>query len=197
MLRLLNRLDDPSGEILYRSVPLDQFPVRELRRRVGFVFQTPVMFPGSVGDNLRKVLEIAGKAADDNNFDKLVNNAIALVELDSALAVRDGTRLSGGQKQRVNIARSLINQPEVLLMDEPTSALDAETADKLMEIVRRLIEKRKITAVTVTHRLIEARRFCDRTIVIEAGKIVETGATGDVFGKSANPRVRAFLKSGK
>lgn len=194
---MLNRLDDPSGEILYRSVPLDQFPVRELRRRVGFVFQTPVMFPGSVGDNLRKVLEIAGKAADDNNFDKLVNNAIALVELDSALAVRDGTRLSGGQKQRVNIARSLINQPEVLLMDEPTSALDAETADKLMEIVRRLIEKRKITAVTVTHRLIEARRFCDRTIVIEAGKIVETGATGDVFGKSANPRVRAFLKSGK
>lgn len=198
LLRLLNRLDDPTGgEIFYRSELLDQIPVQHLRRRVGFVFQTPVMFPGSVGDNLRKALEIAGKAASDSDFDELIKDALALVELDSALTERDGTRLSGGQKQRVNIARALINQPEVLLMDEPTSALDAETSDKLMQTVGRLIEQRKITVVMVTHRLSEARRFGDRTVVMEAGKIIETGATVDVFERSANQRVRAFLEGGQ
>lgn len=196
LLRLLNRLDDPSnGEIFYRSVSLNEFPVPELRRRIGFVFQTPVMFPGSVRDNLQKALKIAGKTASDS--DELISNALALVELDFALAERDGARLSGGQKQRVNIARALVGAPEVLLMDEPTSALDAETADKLMETVRQLIENRGITIVMVTHRLAEARRASDRTVMMEAGKVIETGATDDIFGKTANRRIRMFLESGK
>lgn len=197
LLRLLNRLDDAaSGEIFYRSRPLDENPVQKLRRQVGFVFQTPIMFPGTVADNLRKALELAGKSTFDSA--ELIDEMLNLAELDSTvLAERDGTRLSVGQKQRVNIARALMTAPEVLLLDEPTSALDPETADRLMETIRRLAREKKITVVMITHRLTEARRASDRTIVMEAGRVLETGATEYIFEQTKNPRIREFLESGK
>lgn len=196
LLRLLNRLNDPAGgEIFYRSRQIREYPVQELRRQVGFVFQTPVMFPGSIADNLRRALELAGKPV--SNSQNTIVEMLALAELDPTLAERDGSRLSVGQKQRVNIARALMTAPQVLLMDEPTSALDPETADKLMETVRRLGREKNITVVMITHRLSEASRTSDKTIVMEAGKIIETGATEFIFGQKANPRIREFLASAK
>jgi ABC-type methionine transport system ATPase subunit len=196
LLRLLNRLDDAaSGEISYRSRSINEYAVQELRRQVGFVFQTPVMFPGTVADNLRSALQLAGKPVADSQ--DIINEMLALAELDSSLAERDGARLSVGQKQRVNIARALVNAPEVLLMDEPTSALDPETADRLMETVRRIGKEKGITVVMITHRLSEARRASDTTTVMEAGRVLETGATEYIFGQTANPRIREFLDGGK
>jgi putative ABC transport system ATP-binding protein len=196
LLRLLNRLDDAaSGEIFFRSRPINEYAVQALRRQVGFVFQTPVMFPGTVADNLRKALELAGKPTIDSLC--LINEMLALAELDPELATRDGSRLSVGQKQRVNIARALMTAPEVLLMDEPTSALDPETADRLMETVRRLGKEKGITVVMITHRLSEARRASDETIVMEAGRVIETGATEFIFEQTINTRIRDFLESGK
>lgn len=196
LLRLFNRLDDAaSGQILYCARPITEFPVQDLRRQVGFVFQTPVMFPGTVGDNLRRALEIAGKSATDCT--DLIGEMLALAELDSTIADRDGAKLSVGQKQRVNIARALMTAPEVLLMDEPTSALDPETADRLMETVRRLARERKITVVMVTHRLSEARRASDLTVVMERGRVLESGATDYIFEQTANARIREFLDGSK
>lgn len=196
LLRLLNRLDDAAnGEIFYHSRPIEEYAVQELRRRVGFVFQTPLMFPGSVGDNLRKALEIARKTVTDSQ--KLTNEMLALAELDSGLAERDAARLSVGQKQRVSIARALVNEPEVLLMDEPTSALDPETADRLMETIRRLNKESGITVVMITHRLTEARRASDKLVFMEAGQIIETGSTEIVFKQTSNSRIRQFLNGGK
>jgi ABC-type methionine transport system ATPase subunit len=120
-----------------------------------------------------------------------------LAELDHALCDREGDRLSGGQQQRVNIARALLTSPDVLLMDEPTSALDPETADRLMETTRRLSRERHLTVVMVTHRLSEARRTSDRTIVLERGRVVASGSTADVFGNTTNPMLRAFLDTEK
>ena len=196
LLRLLNRLDDPcAGEVLYRSRPINEYPVRALRQQVGFVFQTPVMFPGTVRDNLLKASELSGKTDVDN--DARVLEALALAEVETSLADRDGDRLSVGQKQRINIARALMTQPEVLLMDEPTSALDPETADKLMETVRRLRSQQGLTVVMITHRLAEARRASDRTVLMERGRIVESGSAASVFEQTANVRLRAFLDSEK
>ncbi len=196
LLRLLNRLDDPAGgQIFYHSRSINEYPVQTLRRQVGFVFQTPVMFPGTVADNLRAALELAGKSVIDS--ENVIAEMLALAEVDLSLASRDGTQLSVGQKQRVNIARALMSAPEVLLMDEPTSALDPETADKLMETVGHLGREKNITVVMVTHRLSEARRASDTTIVMEAGKIVETGATDYIFDQTENSRIRQFLDSGK
>jgi putative ABC transport system ATP-binding protein len=127
LLRLLNRLDDPvRGEILYRARPITDYPVQALRRHVGFVFQAPVMFPGTVRDNLQVALALGGDHGPD--ADTRIAEAMALAELDRVLRDREGERLSGGQQQRVNIARALLTSPDVLLMDEPTSALDPATA---------------------------------------------------------------------
>lgn len=192
LLRLLNRLDDPvRGEILYRARPITHYPVQTLRRHVGFVFQTPVMFPGTVRDNLQVALALGGDHRQD--ADARMGEALALAELDRALCDREGARLSGGQQQRVNIARALMTSPEVLLMDEPTSALDPETADRLMETTRRLSREQHLTVVMVTHRLAEARRISDSTIVLERGRVVASGRTADVFGHTTDPRLRAFL----
>jgi ABC-type methionine transport system ATPase subunit len=192
LLRLLNRLDDPvSGEIFYRARRLTHYPIQALRRKVGFVFQTPVMFPGTVRDNLHVALELGGE--QDKDADRRIAEAMELAELDRILCDRAGDRLSGGQKQRVNIARALMTSPDVLLMDEPTSALDPETADRLMETTRRLSREQHLTVVMVTHRLSEARRTSDRTLVLERGRVVASGSTADVFGSTTDPRLRAFL----
>jgi ABC-type methionine transport system ATPase subunit len=196
LLRLLNRLDDPvAGQVLYRARPLNDYPVRELRRQVGFVFQTPVMFPGSVRDNLREASALAEKS--ETGLEARVLEVMALADLETSLADRDGERLSVGQKQRVNIARALMTQPEVLLMDEPTSALDPETADRLMETVKRLGREKGLTVVMITHRLSEARRASDSTVLMEKGRIVEAGTTTHIFEQTANIRLRAFLDSEK
>jgi putative ABC transport system ATP-binding protein len=226
LLRLLNRLDDPvSGDIVYRARAITHYPIQALRRHVGFVFQTPVMFPGTVRDNLLVALTLGGRAlrpcadavapraktpscvpthasapgpsAEDQDAERRVAAAMALAELDGTLCDRDGDRLSGGQKQRVNIARALLTSPDVLLMDEPTSALDPETADRLMETTRRLSQEQHLTVVMVTHRLSEARRTSDVTIVLERGRVVAMGRTADVFENTTNPRIRAFLETGR
>jgi ABC-type methionine transport system ATPase subunit len=224
LLRLLNRLDDPvSGDIVYRARAITHYPIQALRRHVGFVFQTPVMFPGTVRDNLLVALTLGGRAlqpcadavapraktpscvpthasapgpsAEDQDAERRVAEAMALAELDDTLCDRDGDRLSGGQKQRVNIARALLTSPDVLLMDEPTSALDPETADRLMETTRRLSQEQHLTVVMVTHRLSEARRTSDMTVVLERGRVVAMGRTADVFENTTNPRIRAFLET--
>jgi len=196
LIRLLNRLDDPvSGQIFYRERPITQFPVRELRHKIGFVFQAPVMFPGTVRDNLDVALELSGDKKD--NADDRVAAIMAVVELDLELLHRDGDSLSGGEKQRVNIARALLTSSEVLLMDEPTSALDPETADRLMDTIRRLRREQRLTIVMVTHRLSEARRTSDLVIVMEGGRVIEKGRTIDIFEGVTNPRVRAFFDTGK
>jgi putative ABC transport system ATP-binding protein len=196
LLRLLNRLDEPAeGEIEYRGLPLGHLPVRQLRRRVGFVFQAPVMFPGTVRDNLREAAALADHPIND--VASAMQKAMALAELDAELLDREGDRLSLGQKQRANLARALMNGPEALLMDEPTSALDPETADRLMDTVRRMSAERALTVVMVTHRLAEAKRVSDVTVVLEAGRVLGVGPTPEVFGQTADPRLRAFLESGR
>ncbi|HEY5864234.1 MAG TPA: ATP-binding cassette domain-containing protein [Candidatus Tectomicrobia bacterium] len=195
LLRLLNRLDDPvRGAMLYRGRPITDYPVQALRRQVGFVFQTPVMFPGTVRDNLQVALALGGDHGHD--AEARMAEAMALAELDRALYARAGDRLSGGQQQRVNIARALMTSPDVLLMDEPTSALDPETAERLMETTRRLSQDQHLTVAMVTHRLAEARRVSDWTIVLERGRIVACGHTADVFERTTDPRIRAFLDTG-
>lgn len=198
LLRLLNRLDDPaSGEITYQNHPITEFPVQKLRREVGFVFQTPVIFPGTVADNLRKALEFGNQSFAEEDIVKLIKEMMELSKIDPSLAERNANRLSVGQQQRINIARALMTSPKVLLMDEPTSALDPEIADRLMETVRYLKEERKLTIVMITHRLSEARRASDVTIFMENGRIIETGATEHIFENAENLRIRKFLSNEK
>jgi ABC-type methionine transport system ATPase subunit len=194
LIRLLNRLDDPvAGEIEVRGRRLVDDPVRELRRRVGFVFQTPVVFPGTVRENLAVAGRLAGLT--EAQIDARSHDALAYAELATILADREAARLSVGQRQRGNVARALMTGPAAPLMDEPTSALDPETADRFLETVLHLSRRHGLTVVMVTHRLAEARRASDYTVLLEAGRVVEAEDTEMIFQAPRETRTREFLES--
>ena len=191
-LRLLNRLDDPdTGMIRFHGKPITGYPVAALRRRVGFVFQQPAMFSGTVADNLRIAVELGGPEAQEDPLP--MDRVLEAVELSPSYADREAGRLSGGERQRVSIARALMTRPEVLLLDEPTSALDVEIADRLLSTIAHLPHEYGVSVVMVTHRLYEARDMSTWTIMLEAGTVVEAGPTTQLFTSAANERTRTFL----
>lgn len=148
LLRLLNRLDDPdAGEVLFEGSDVRSYDVLELRRRVQFVGQVPVTFPGTVADNV-------GREAP---------HLLARVGLDVALAGRDADRLSVGEAQRMCLARALSRHPECLLLDEPTSALDTVAKAGIEGLVRSLADD-GLTVVMVTHDPRQANELADRIL---------------------------------
>lgn len=192
LLRLLNRLDDPSdGEVWFDGRPITSYPIGALRRRVGFVFQRPAMFAGTVGDNLRVAVELGGVA--DAAGAPPVERVLAAVELSAGYAGREAGRLSGGEQQRVSLARALMTRPQVLLLDEPTSALDPEVAERLLATIARLPEEHGVSVVMVTHRLAEARQISTHMTMLEGGRVVESGTTAQLFAAAASDRARAYL----
>jgi putative ABC transport system ATP-binding protein len=153
MLRLCNRLEVPDGgTVLYRGQPLDELDPLELRRRVGMVFQRPTPFPGTVADNLAVARPdaVAGE----------LSTALERVALDPGLLGQEARTLSGGELQRVCLARTLVTQPEALLLDEPTSALDARPKE-VFEATARQLAAQGITIIWVTHDDAQAHRVAD------------------------------------
>jgi putative ABC transport system ATP-binding protein len=163
MLRLLNRLVAPDGGVVrYRGEDLAERDVLAHRREVGMVFQAPVLFPGTVADNLA----VAG-ADDDDARALLARCALA----PDAFLAREASTLSGGEAQRACLARALATRPRVLLMDEPTSALDAEATATIEALVRRLAEDDGVAIVLVTHDRDQAARLGDRVIALREGRL--------------------------
>ena len=199
LLRLLNRLDDPvQGDILLDGRPIVEYAVTELRHRVALVFQTPVMFPGTVSDNLAVAAELAG--VQDGRFDQLASEVMLLAELEPSLLDRPGDELSVGQKQRVNLARALMTSPEVLLLDEPTSALDPETSRALMKTIGSLSELRRLTIIVATHRVAAAQDYAQHAFVLREGRVIDSGDAERVLSGlpdpgSASPSVDGDSKS--
>jgi putative ABC transport system ATP-binding protein len=195
LIRLLNRLGDPSaGNVTFQGKLLAEYAVRALRRKVAFMFQAAAMFPGSVEDNLRTAAQLGGPegvaAAPE------LGAVLDAVGLGSAYAQRVAGQLSGGEQQRVSLARALMTCPEVLLLDEPTSALDPETAERLLHTIKELAGQHGVSVIMVTHRLSEARLVTDYTVMLEAGRVVEAGATQQLFSAASTERARAYLASG-
>ncbi|MDQ3640877.1 MAG: ATP-binding cassette domain-containing protein [Actinomycetota bacterium] len=150
LLRLLNRLDDPdAGEVLLDGRDVRSYNVLELRRRVQYVGQVPVTFPGTVAANLGSEVE----------------QLLARVGLDAALAWRDADRLSVGEAQRMCLARALARHPECLLLDEPTSALDTIAKAGVEGLIRSLADE-GLTVVMVTHDPRQASELADRVLDI-------------------------------
>jgi putative ABC transport system ATP-binding protein len=162
-LRLCNRLEVPDqGTVSYRGQPLDELDPLTLRRRVGMVFQRPTPFPGSVADNLAVAHPSAG--ADE------LSTALTRVALDPALLGQEARTLSGGELQRMCLARTLVTQPETLLLDEPTSALD-EQPKQVFERTARDLAAQGITIIWVTHDAAQARRVADRIYELRDGRM--------------------------
>ena len=176
-LRLLNRLDEPTGgAVLFKGEDYRKIAPPELRRRVGMVMQTAHLFPGTVGANIAFGPRQRGE--------RLSAEQIAVLLLRVGLPGyqdRDVSNLSGGEAQRVSVARTLANAPEALLLDEPTSALDEASAQGIEELLLGIIKERQMTCVIVTHNKPQAARIAGRTMVMEAGKLVAIGPTKEVL----------------
>jgi putative ABC transport system ATP-binding protein len=168
LLRLLNRLDEPtSGTAYLDGRDYRAIPPRELRRRLGMLLQQPHLFPGTVARNLA-----FGPAAHDEELaEETVAELLENVGL-PGYAERDVSRLSGGEARRVSLARTLANRPEVLLLDEPTSALDEAAQLGVEELICGIIRAKGLTCVIVTHDRDQATRMAGRIIVMETGRVV-------------------------
>jgi len=176
-LRLLNRLDEPSGgTVLLNGEDYREIAPRLLRRRVGMVMQTAWLFPGTVAANIAFGPRQCGESLTMDQIEVLLDR-VGLAGYHD----RDVGNLSGGEAQRVSVARTLANAPEGLLLDEPTSALDEPSARGIEELLLDIIRERRMTCVIVTHNTAQAARIADRTMVLEAGGLVTIGPTKEVL----------------
>jgi len=186
LLRLLNGLDSPTdGEILYNGRNLRDIPPTQLRREVGMILQVPVMFEGTVQDNIGYGPGLRGQATEGGSapgkaLEKRCHELLDFVGLPGAFCTKDAGGLSVGEKQRVAFARALANEPSVLLMDEPTSALDRESMAQVEELIGRL-RNGGMTIVMVSHNLTQARRLAEFVAVMEEGQIKGQGPPAEVF----------------
>jgi phosphate transport system ATP-binding protein len=164
------------------------------------VFQKPNPFPMmSVYDNVAAGPRLRGWSLRKSELDELVERNLVRAALWDEVKDklrRSGAALSGGQQQRLCIARALATDPEILLMDEPASALDPIATYKIEELVRELASE--VTIVIVTHNMQQASRVSQRTVFMLAGedsvgRVVETGATGQIFTSPRDARTEAYI----
>ncbi len=185
LLRCLNRLEEPTaGTVRFEGRDIQALDPRRLRRGAALVMQTPVVFEGTVRDNLR----IRPADVDGDLSEARLGQALADVGLEGELLDRDAATLSGGEKQRVTIARALLGDPRALLLDEPTSALDPPNAALVVETVSRLRETRGLSIVAVTHQPELVRRLGGMLLYLVKGEMQAYERVGDL-----DVRLQAFL----
>ncbi len=178
LLRLLNRLDEPtSGTVYLDGQDYRHLQPRELRRHVGMVTQRPFLFPGDVASNLRFGPAQRGEKVSEQEVALLLERVGM-----PGFAGQEVSVLSGGEQQRVSLARALANRPEVLLLDEPTSALDEDSKLGIEALIGSIVRDQGLTCVMVTHDRDQARRTCNRVILLDAGHLIQSGTVAEVLG---------------
>jgi len=191
LLLALARLLKPSrGEIIYDGKSLKQWNELDYRRRISFVFQSPLLMDMTVEQNIALGLKFRGTSKEERQSRAQKWMKQLGVEL---LAKRRAGQLSGGEAQRVSLARAFVLEPELLLLDEPFAALDPPTRSKLMEDLATLLKEDQRTAVFVTHNLNEAAKLSHRIAVIVGGKLRQVGTARQIKSEPADETVAAFL----
>jgi len=201
-LRSMNRMNDTIDICRFEgSITLDgtdiydkNIDVVELRARVGMVFQKPNPFPKSIYENVAYGPKIHGMVNNKEDLDKTVIKSLKRAGLFNEVKDRldeSGTSLSGGQQQRLCIARAIATRPEVLLMDEPCSALDPIATAIIEELIDEL--RQKFTIVIVTHSMQQAARVSQKTAFFHLGKLIEEGATDEIFTNPINKKTQDYI----
>ena len=176
---LVPRLMDPDrGEVLVDGVPVREVRLAELRRAIGFVPQETFLFSQSVGENIAMGLEDQAAVSAAARVAQLHETVAAFPERYGTMLGERGINLSGGQKQRTAIARALARDPDVVVLDDALSAVDTGTEAEILRGLKRELAGR--TAVVVSHR-ITAIRDADLIVVLERGRVVETGRHEELF----------------
>jgi ABC-type multidrug transport system fused ATPase/permease subunit len=175
LISLMPRLYDPAhGRVLLDDVPLDELTLESVRDQFAIVLQEPLLFSGSIADNIRygrleatqSEIEEAAKAANAHDFISKLPKGYR-----TQLGER-GVKISGGERQRIAIARAFLRDAPVLILDEPTSSIDSRTEEVILDALDRLMEGR--TTIMVAHRL-STIRHADQIVVVNDGEIVQRG----------------------
>jgi sulfate transport system ATP-binding protein len=194
LLRIIAGLEfADSGRVLFDGQDAAQRDVRD--RQVGFVFQHYALFRHmSVFENVAFGLRVKPRKQrpPESFIKKRVHDLLQLVQL-GWLAHRFPAQLSGGQRQRIALARALAVEPRVLLLDEPFGSLDAKVRKELRQWLRRLHDELHITSIFVTHDQDEAIEVADRIVLMNKGRVEQTGPTQDVYEHPATAFAFSFL----
>ncbi|MEO6225378.1 MAG: phosphate ABC transporter ATP-binding protein PstB [Sphingomicrobium sp.] len=201
LLRAINRIYElypdqrATGEINIdgRNVLDRGYPLSELRRRVGMVFQKPTPFASSIRSNVAFALSYYEKLSRqqvDERVEDALRQAALWDEVKDKLNV-SALSLSGGQQQRLCIARTIAVRPEILLLDEATSALDPISTAKVEELIAEL--RSQFTIVIVTHNMQQAARVSQRTAFFHLGELIEFGKTSEIFTNPREQRTQDYI----
>ncbi|MEO0156272.1 MAG: phosphate ABC transporter ATP-binding protein [candidate division WOR-3 bacterium] len=197
-LRTLNRLAEldgakTDGEIKLDGVNITEIPINELRRKVGMIFATPVVLPGTIYKNIVYGPKMHNRYTK-KELDELVYLSLSSAGLWDEVKDRlwdSASCLSGGQQQRLCIARTIALKPEVIMMDEPCSGLDPISTTKIEKTMLAL--KEKFTFILVTNNTKQAARVSTRTAFFLNGELIEIGPTEQIFTVPKDKRTNDYI----
>jgi len=193
LLRIIDLLEVPSaGEIYFngKCIPWSGKQRLEIRRRMSFIHQKPQVFNLSVYDNVACGLGWRGEERD--RIAGKVDHILEMVGL-KGYKNRNARTLSGGEAQRVALARSLVLEPDVLLLDEPTANLDPVSTTKIEQLISYVARQRNTTMIMATHDMSQGQQLADRIGVLLDGRLVQTGNATDIFRSPQNEEVAHFV----
>ncbi|HET6418515.1 MAG TPA: ABC transporter ATP-binding protein [Geobacteraceae bacterium] len=192
LLLVVNCLLKPlSGKICFRGTEIiSREDIFRYRRKISMVFQEPLLFDTTVFNNVASGLKIRGVSGKETK--DRVTNYLKLFSIEH-LANRSARKLSGGEAQRTSLARAFAIQPEIIFLDEPFSALDPPTRHALTDDLEKIVRDTGTSAVMVTHDQSEALKMSDRIVVMNNGRIVQTGMPSEVMNSPVNEFVANFV----
>lgn len=185
---------DPSAWMAGKSTTPTSTPP-EFRRRFGWVAQKANPFTSTIYENVAYGASIHGLAPDKADMDAHVERCLRQADLwdevKDVLTVQHGPELSGGQQQRLCIARALGTNPDVMLMDEPTGSIDPIATRKIEKLMLKL--RGKMSIIVITHSMMEAQRLADRVAMFHLCRVVEVGATAQMFDAPEATETQSFM----
>ena len=193
LLRIIGLLELPgAGEIYFdgKCIPRSGKQRFEMRRRMSLIHQKPQVFNLSVYDNVACGLRWRGEKKD--RIAEKVDHILKMVGLEG-YKNRNARTLSGGEAQRVALARSLVLDPEVLLLDEPTANLDPVSTAKIEQLISDVAQQHHTTMIMATHDMSQGQQLADRIGVLLGGRLAQTGNATDIFRSPQNEEVAHFV----
>ncbi len=181
-------IGNQSGKIIFGGEDLSQLTPQA--RKIGFVFQDYALFPHmTAAENI--LFGLKSRQAPTTEQKRWLKLVAAELKIDHLLS-RFPAELSGGQQQRVALARCMVLRPEILLLDEPLSALDAASRERLVMLMKKIQKKYRVTMLYVTHDHNEARFMGDQIMVVDQGRVIQTGPPEEIFARPVSRFVAHF-----
>lgn len=193
LLRIIDLLERPTSGAVYidgLDTSASEKVRLDIRRRIGVVFQKPIVFNASVYDNVAYGLKIRGE--EKASLHQKVKSALEMVDL-SGYEDRRARTLSGGEVQRVALARAIVIEPEILLLDEPSANLDPVSTAHVEEVISRIIRELNTTVVMATHDMSQGQRLADRIGVLMDGQLLQAGEPREVFNYPTSRKIAEFV----